>query len=106
LTLTAARKHNCWIAAGSSFIPEVEDIPDEISEETVSALCPRITNPYKLFNSSFLFNNRGQVAGKFSKCFTIDDEKFLDRSNPDEWQAAKTPFGTPLGVSQMRAALC
>jgi len=44
-----AIQYNSWIVAGSAFLPRL-DVPDLIDPESPISECPKIKDPYSLYN--------------------------------------------------------
>jgi hypothetical protein len=89
----AAKKHNAWIVAGSSFIPEIE-----IPKLLPSSECPRIAKRYQAANVSFSFSPDGQLVDVTKKAFPIKDESFICYAEPEAAHHFQTPFGSPKDI--------
>jgi predicted amidohydrolase len=82
----AARKHNSYIAAGSSFLPEIDN---------EAALGLHVTNP-RVQNVSYLFTPSGKLLSKTAKINLtqgLESRLGLHKARLEDWAVTQTKIG-------------
>jgi predicted amidohydrolase len=90
---TLARRHRCWIVAGSVLLPEAE-----IADGQIGFVGDRTGEHYNLMNQSFVFDPEGQAVLVAKKVYPVQEElDFLDPGPVEELKVVATDLGR-LGV--------